>query len=157
MQEDLSSVQDVQRQLLATVTDMGESLDTLVNRDQPGSPPAAKERVADPVSSRAGARGLSPLLEKDEEDKDWVSKGHPDLGQETQKMKAYPSGAATGSVFSEGHRTVSPPKLSIFGGPNTSGDASTSKQASKVPLGNKLDSLESGVSVGATPAGLRVG
>ena len=38
MQEDLSSVQDVQRQLLATVTDMGESLDTLVNRDQPVSP-----------------------------------------------------------------------------------------------------------------------
>ena len=33
MQEDLSSVQDVQRQLLATVTDMGESLDTLVNKD----------------------------------------------------------------------------------------------------------------------------
>ena len=136
---------------------MGESLNTLVNRDQPGSPPAAEERVADSVSSRAGARGLSPLLEKDEEDKDWVSKGHPDLGQETQKMKAYPSGAATGSVFSEGHRTVSPPKLSIFGGPNTSGDASTSKKAGKVPLFNKPDSPDSGVSVGAAPAGLRVG
>ena len=157
MQEDLSSVQDVQRQLLATVTDMGESLDTLVNRDQPGSPPAAEERVADSVSSRAGARGLSPLLEKDEEDEDWVSKGHPDLGQETPKMKAYPSGAATGSVFSEGHRTVSPPKLSIFGGPNTSGDASTSKKAGKVPLFNRPDSPDSGVSVGAAPAGLRVG
>ena len=97
------------------------------------------------------------MLEKDEEDEDWVSKGHPDLGQETPKMKAFPSGAATGSVFSEGHRTVSPPKLSIFGGPNTSGDASTSKKAGKVPLFNRPDSPDSGVSVGAAPAGLRVG
>ena len=72
MQEDLSTVQDVQRQLLATVTDMGESLDTLVNKDRPVSPPAADERVADSVSSRVSARGLSPLLEKDEEDDDWV-------------------------------------------------------------------------------------
>ena len=38
MQEDVSTMQDVQHQLLATVTDMGESLDTLVNRDQPASP-----------------------------------------------------------------------------------------------------------------------
>ena len=80
MQEDLSSIQDVQRQLLATVTDIGESLDTFVNRDQPTSPSAAEERVADSVSSRAGARLLSPLLEKDEEDEDWVGKGLPDLG-----------------------------------------------------------------------------
>ena len=43
MQEDVSTMQDVQRQLLATVTDMGESLDTLVNRDQPVSPSAAEE------------------------------------------------------------------------------------------------------------------
>ena len=53
---------------LATVTNMGESLDTLVNRDQPASPSAAEDRVADSVSSRAGAKGLSPLLGKDEED-----------------------------------------------------------------------------------------
>ena len=33
MQDDLSSIQDVQRQLLVIVTDMGESLDTLVNKD----------------------------------------------------------------------------------------------------------------------------
>ena len=58
---------------------MGESLDTLVNRDQPTSPSAAEDRVADSVSSRVGARGLSPLLEKDEKDEDWVSKGLPDL------------------------------------------------------------------------------
>ena len=80
MQDDLSSVQDVQCQLLAIVTNKGESLDTLVNRDQPVSPSAAEDRVADSVSSRAGARGLSPLLEKDEEDEDWVSKELPDLG-----------------------------------------------------------------------------
>ena len=97
MQEDLSSTgfravtarhsPRVQRQLLAGLQtfgdcDMGESLDTLVNRDQPASPSVAEDRVANSVSSRAGARGLSPLLEKDEEDEDWVSKGLPDLGQE---------------------------------------------------------------------------
>ena len=70
MQDDLSSVQDVQRQLLATVTNMGESLDTLVNKDQLASPSAAEDRVADFVSLRASARGLLPLLEKDEEDED---------------------------------------------------------------------------------------
>ena len=157
MHEGLSSVQDVQRQLLAPVTDMGESLDTLVNRDQPASPYAAEERVADSVSSRAGARGLSPLLEKDEEDEDWVSKGLPDLGQQTPTMKGFPLGVARGSLFSEGHHTVSPPKMPSFGGSNTSGDASTSKQAGKIPLGNRPDSLESGINVGAAPAGLHVG
>ena len=157
MQEDLSTVQDVQRQLLATVTHMGESLDTLVNRDQPASPFAAKERVADLVSSRAGAKGLSPLLEKDEEDEDWVSKGLPDLGQETPTLKGFPSGVARGSLFSKGHRTISPPKMPSFGGPNMSGDTSTSKQASKIPLGDRPDSPKSGINVGAAPAGLRIG
>ena len=57
MQDYLPSVQDIQRQLLATVTDMGESLDTLVNRDQPASSSAVEDRVANSVSSRAGARG----------------------------------------------------------------------------------------------------
>ena len=59
---------------------MGESLDTLVNRDQPASLSTVEDRVADSVAARAGARGLSPLLEKDEEDEDWVSKGLSDLG-----------------------------------------------------------------------------
>ena len=157
MQEDLSSVQDVQRQLLATVTDMGESLDTLVHRDQLASSSAAEDRVADSVSSRAGARELSPLLEKDEEDEDWVSKGLPNLGQEKTTIKAFPSGAVGGSLFSKGHHTISPPKVQIFRGPNTSGDASTLKQAGKVPLGNRADSPELGISVGAAPAGLYVG
>ena len=142
MQEDLSSVQDVQRQLLAIVTDMGESLDTLVPRDRPASPSAAEDRVADSASSRAGARGLSPLVEKDEEDEDWVSKGLQDLGQEKTTMKAFPSGAAGGSLFSEGHHSVSPPKVQMFGGPNTSGDASTSKQVGKVPLGRDVRGKE---------------
>ena len=91
MQDDLFSMQDVQRQLLAIVTDMGESLDTLVSRDQPASPSIAEDRVANSVSSRTGARGLSPLLEKDEEDEDWVSKGLPDLGQQKTTMKAIKS------------------------------------------------------------------
>ena len=97
------------------------------------------------------------MLEKDEEDEDWVSKGLPDLGQKMTTMKTCPSGAAGGSLFSEGHRTVSPPKMPSFGGPNTSGDASTSKQAGKIPLGNRPDSPESGVNMGAAPAGLCVG
>ena len=72
-------------------------------------------------------------------------------------MKAFPSGAAGGSLFSEGHRTVSPPKMPRFGGPNTSGNASTSKQAGKVLLGDRPDSPESDINVGAAPVGLRVG
>ena len=153
----MSTVQDVQRQLLATMTDMGESPDTLVNRDQPVSLSAAEDRVANSVSSRASARGLSPLLEKDEEDDDWVSKGLPDLDKEMLKKKSFPSEAAGGSLFSEGHRTISPPKMSSFGGPNMFGDASTSKKAGKVPLGNRPDSPESGISIEAAPVGLRVG
>ena len=157
MQDDLSSLQDVQRQLLATVTNMGESLDTLVNRDQPASLSAAEDRVVDSVSSRAGAKGLSPLLEKDEKDEDGVSKGLPDLGQEKTMMKAFALGAAGGSLFSEGYCTVSSPKIPSFGGPNTSGDASTSKQVGKIRLGNRSDSPKSGINVGAVLVGLRVG
>ena len=100
---------------------------------------------------------MSPLLEKDEEDEDWVSKGLPDLDQEKTMMKAFPSGATGGSLFNEGHHTVSPPKMPSFGGPNMSGNASTSKQAGKIPLGTRPDSPESGINVGAAPAGLRVG
>ena len=66
-------------------------------------------------------------------------------------MKAFPLGAAGGSLFSDGHRTISPPKMPSFGGPNTSGNANTLKQAGKIPLGNKPDSLELGVSMGVAP------
>ena len=38
-----------------------------------------------------------------------------------------------------------------------SGDVSTSKQAGKIPLGDRPDSPESGINVGATPARLSVG
>ena len=117
MKDDLSSIQDVQRQLLATVAEMGESLDILVSKDHPASPPAIDDPVADSVSSRTGAKGLSPLLEKDEEDEDWVGKGLPNLGQKTTTVKASPSGVFGGSMVSEGHRTVSPLKCLFLEGP----------------------------------------
>ena len=44
-----------------------------------------------------------------------------------------------------------------LGGPNTSGAAGTSKGVGKVPLGDRPDSPESGVNVGAAPAGFCVG
>ena len=115
MQENLSSVQDVQRQLLATVIDMGESLETLVNMEQPASSPATGDRVADSVSSRTGARGLSPLPEKDGEEEDWVGKGLPDPGQKVTPVKAFQSGTFGGSMVSEGHRDISPPKVPSYG------------------------------------------
>ena len=43
-----------------------------------------------------------------------------------------------------------------LGGPNTFGDASTSKRVGKVPLGDRPDSPKSGASVGVVPAGLHV-
>ena len=69
------------------------------------------------------------MLEKDEEDEDWVGKGPPDLGQEKATMKAFPLKADGGPLFIEGHHTVLPPKMPSFEGPNMSGDASMSKQA----------------------------
>ena len=57
---------------------MGENLDTLVNTKQLASSPVVDDGVVDSMSSRIGARGLSPLMEKDEEDEDWVGKGIPE-------------------------------------------------------------------------------
>ena len=57
MQENLSSVQDVQRQILAMVIEMGENLDALVNTEQLASSPVVDDRVSNSVSSRTGARG----------------------------------------------------------------------------------------------------
>ena len=88
-----------------------------MNKDRPASPPMADDWIVDLVSSRTGARGLSPLLEKDEEDEDWVSKGLPDLGQKTTTMKASPFGVFGGSMVSKGHRTISLPKIPILEGP----------------------------------------
>ena len=160
MHEDLSSIQDAQRQLLATVTKMGETLDALVNTELLASSSIVDDRVVDSVFSRIGARGLSPLLEKDEEDEDWFGKGIPDLGQKTTLVKALSSGTFGGSLISEGHHDVSLPKVTNFGTlgrPNTFGETSTSKRTSKVPLGNRTDSPESGISSGVEPVGLHVG
>ena len=123
MQKDLSSVQDVQRQLLSIVTKMGSNVDMLLHTDQPVSPVAADEKVADLVSSWAGARELSPLVEEDSEEEE--DKGGLLLSDEEKKMttvKTHPSGIA-GPAVSGGHHSVSPP-LVPFGG--TLGKASTS-------------------------------
>ena len=161
MQEDVSSVQDVQRELLSTVTEMGSNLDTLVNRDQPVSV-VAEDRVADSVSSRAGARGLSPLLEKEEEDShdDWVDEGEPIPGtmKKPTTVKTFASKIFEDSMVSEGHRTVSPPAVTGFGAQGKASTSGEEKRAGKGPLGRgRPDSPESGVSVEAAPAGLRVG
>ena len=63
-------------------------------------------------------------------------------------------------MVNEGHCDISPPKVTGFGTlgpPNTFGEISTSKRVGKVPLGDRHDSLESGISMGAAPARLRVG
>ena len=122
---------------------MGESLDTLVNTEGPTSSFAADDRVASSVSLRIGAIGLSPLLENDEEDEDWVGTRTLVLGQKTTTVKAFPSGTFGGSLVSKGHCDVSQAKVTSFrtlGRPNTSGETSTSKRAGKVPLGDRHDS-----------------
>ena len=116
--------------------------------------------MADSVSSRTRARGLSPLWEKDEEDEDWAGKRMPNMGQKTTPVRVFPSRVFGGSFVSQGHCDVSPPKVTSFGtlgGPNMFGEMSTSKRASKVPLGDRPDSLESSISTGATLVGLHVG
>ena len=54
-------------------------------------------------------------------------------------LKASPSRVFGGSMVSKGHRTISPPKIPIFGGPNTSGDASTSKGSQNKALKEMLE------------------
>ena len=61
-------------------------------------------------------------------------------------------------MVSEGHCTVSPQKVRSFGtlgGPNTFGNASTSKAAGKVLLGYRPDS-PGGSNMEVAPAGLRI-
>ena len=85
----MSSVQDVQRQLLDTVTEMGANLDILMNTEKPASPTAqsaTNDRVADLVSSRTSLRGLSPLMEEEEDD-DVDDKRETFLGQKTTTLK----------------------------------------------------------------------
>ena len=74
-------------------------------------------------------------------------------------VKAFPSRTFGGSLVSEVHCNVSPPKVIGFGTlgwPSTSCEIGTSKRASKVPLGDRPDSPESGISRGAALMGLHV-
>ena len=62
-------------------------------------------------------------------------------------------------MVNKAHRNVSPHKGNGFGPwgrPSASGETGTSKRASKVPLGNKSNSPQLGISIGATLVGLRV-
>ena len=90
------------------------------------------------MSSRTSAGGLFASLEKDEED-DWVNKGTTLLDQKAIAVKAFPLGTLGGPSISDGHRDVSPPKVTGFGPlgrPSTFGETGTSKRAGKVPLGD---------------------
>lgn len=58
------------------------------------------------------------------------------------------------------HHDVSPPKftsLGALGRPNTSSETSTSKRASKVPLGAKPDSPDPGISRDSAAGELHIG
>ena len=100
------------------------------------------------------------MLEKDEEDEDWVATGMPNFCQKMTSVKAFPFMTFDGSLVNERHRNVSLPTVTGFGtlgGPNTPGEADTSKKAGKIPLGDRPNSLKSGISTGATPGGLHIG
>ena len=157
MQEDLSTVKEVQAQLLSTVTTMGSDVDMLLHADQSVSPEAADEKVADSVSSRAGARELPPLVEEDDMEDDDATRGL--LSSEDNKtttVKTLPTGIG-GPAISGGQRSVSPPLMPFSG---TLGKASTSgtfKLAGKGFLDDRPDSPQSGVSGRTMTGGLRVG
>ena len=71
-----------------------------------------------------------------------------------------PSRAFGGSLISEEHCDVSPPKVTSFetlGRPNTSDETSTSKRASKVHLGDRTDSPALDINMGVVLVGLRIG
>ena len=112
MQEDLSTVKDVQAQLLSTVTTMGSNVDMLLHADQPVSPEAADEKVADSVSSRVGARELPPLVEEDMEDEDEARGLLSSEDNKTTTVKTHPAGIG-GPAISGGHRSVSPPSVPL--------------------------------------------
>ena len=129
MQEDLSTVKDVQAQLLSTVTTMGLDVDMLLHMDQLVSPKVADEKVANSVSSRAEARELSPLVEEDSENEDDTGGLFSGEEKKMATMKTHPLGIG-GPAISRGHRFVSPPlvpfsstlgKASTFGGFNPAG------------------------------------
>ena len=78
-------------------------------------------------------------------------------GPKDDTDEGFPSGAAGGSLFSEGHRTISPQKCRFLEGPTRLAMRVRQSKLARYPLGNKPDSPESGISVGAVPVGLRVG
>ena len=100
---------------------MGSDVDMLLHIDQPVSPIAADEKVADLVSSRAGARELSPLVEEDieEDDKEGLFSG--DEEEKVTTVKTHPLGIV-GPAISGGHRSISRPSVPFI---STLGKAST--------------------------------
>ena len=111
---------------------------TLLNTEQPASSPKREDQFADLVSSRTSPRGLSPLLEKDEENEDWAGKGILDLGRKTTSVKTFPLRTFGGSLVNEGHHDVSLPKVTSFGTlgrPNTFGETGTSKASWQATFG----------------------
>ena len=136
---------------------MGSDVDMLLRADQPVSLDAADEKVADSVSSRAGARELPPLVEEDMEDDD-ETRGllSSDEEKKTTTVKTLPAGIG-GPAISGGQRSVSPPLMPFSG---TLGKASTSgtfKPAGRRFLDDRPDSPQSGVSGRVAPGDLRIG
>ena len=86
-----------------------------MNIERPASSLAIDDLVADSVFSQTSARGLHPLLEKDEEDEDGLDKGAALLDQKTTTVDAFPSRTFGGPLSGEGHCDVSPAKFTNFG------------------------------------------
>ena len=114
MHKDLSSIQDIQKNLLSTITKMGANLGTLVNTKRIASLALQmNDKVTDSVSSRTSHKELSPLAGKDEVD-DVDDKEETLLGWKKTTMMAFPIGEFGGSLVSEGYRNTSPPKHPSF-------------------------------------------
>ena len=88
---------------------MGANLDIMVNTKRPASLAAqsANDRITDSVSSWIGPRGLSPLMEKDEED-DVDDKGETLLGQKMTTMKTFPTETFGGPMIGKSHCNTMP-------------------------------------------------
>ena len=143
---------------------MGSNLDILVNIESPTSPmlqTAADHRVANSVFSRPGHRGLSPVLEKSEEDD--VNSGDERetlLGYKKTIMKSFPFGTFGSPKFNEGHCDMPPhrfPSYGTLGKASMLGETSGSKEVGNVLLSDRLDILELGNSRDVRAARLCVG
>lgn len=122
---------------MSIITEMGANLDMLVNIEMPASLALQiDDKVADSMSSRTGHRGLSPLMEREEEE---------DVDDEGETLLD--------------HNDTSPPKFPSFGTlgkASTSGETNTSNRAGNVLLGDRLDTPELGITRGVAPTGLHV-